>query len=405
MKVSVRKLWPAIVAIAVVGAVVYAFLPAPVTVDIAPVTRGQLQVTVNHEGKTRIKEKYVVSSPLPGRVLRVDMHPGDPVVAGKTMLTAIQPTDPTLLDVRARAEAEARVKAAEAGQKRALAVLDREKQAHQLARHEFDRAAQLLPTRAISKQDYENLEHREHIAQEALRAAQFGAAVAEFELEQARAALLRTQPRDDADADAWRFDIRSPISGKVLRVFQESAAVVTPGTRLLELGDDLDLECEIDVLSTDAVKIRPGAKVWLEHWGGDHPLLGRVRVIEPAAFTKVSSLGVEEQRVWVIVDFDDPLARRPTLGDGYRVEARIVVWEGENVLKAPAGALFRSADGWAVYVAENGKARLRPVNASKSNGLETEVLDGLREWERVVIHPIDRVRDGVSIASRVEPRN
>lgn len=400
MKISIRKWWPFVIGLTIMGAIVYAFLPTPVEVDVASVIRGLLRVTVDHEGKTRIKERYVVCSPLLGRLLRVEIHPGDTVVAGKTVLTAIEPTDPALLDVRARAEAEARVKAAEASRKRALATLEREKEAYAAAKHDYDRAKRLLPSRGVSLEELDRAEHKERTAQEEQRVAQFAVLIAEFELEQARAALLRTQPRNASDPDAWRFDIRSPIHGKVLRVFQESATVVTPGTRLLELGDPADLECEIDVLSTDAVKIVPGATVLLEHWGGEQPLLARVRVVEPAAFMKVSALGVEEQRVWVIADFIDPPAKRKTLGDGYRVEVRIVVWERQNVLKAPAGALFRQDDKWGVFVVESGRARWRPVRVGKSNGLETEVLDGLQEGDVVVLHPGDRIRNGIGVVPR-----
>ena len=193
--------------------------------------------------------------------------------------------------------------------------------------------------------------------------------------------MLRTQPEKGSDLEAWRFEIRSPINGKVLRVFQESATVATPGMRLVELGDPADLECEIDVLSADAARIAPGAKVLVEHWGGGQTLLGRVRVVEPAAFTKISALGVEEQRVWVIADFIDPLDNRKSLGDGYRVEARIVIWEGTNVLKAPAGALFRHNDGWAVFKEARRRAVLVPVSVGLTNGLETEILEGLVEGD------------------------
>ncbi len=400
MKISVRKLWPVGVGLVVLAAIVYAFLPTPADVDVAAVTRGLLRVTVDHEGKTRIKERYAVAAPLAGRLLRVELHPGDVITAGKTLLATIEPTDPALLDVRARAEAEARVRAAEAARKRAQAALSREQQAYEQAQHDYDRARQLLASRAISQEEFDRVEHRERLTQAELRVTEFAASIADFELEQARAALLRTQPRESADPDAWRFDIRAPINGKVLRVFQESAIVVTPGTRLLEVGDPTDLECEIDVLSTDAVKVAPGARVFLEHWGGGQPLLAQVRVVEPAAFLKISALGVEEQRVWVIADFLDPPAKRLRLGDGYRVEARIVVWEGADVLQVPAGALFRYQEDWAVFVLDNGRARLQPVRVGQNNGLEAEVLDGLQENDTVILHPGDRIRDRIWVVPR-----
>jgi HlyD family secretion protein len=397
---SPRRLFLYAVALAVAAFLVYAFRPKPVDVDVAAVTRGALQVTVDEDGRTRIKERYVVSAPLAGRQARITLRPGDPVTAGQSPLTVIEPSDPALLDERSRAEAEARVKATESGTKRAQAALDQARVAHDYAKAELARAQPLVGTSGVSRQAFEDLQLKERLTAERLREAQFALQIANFELEQAQSALIRTRPRSPGDEATWRFEIRSPISGRVLRVFQESSTVVTPGTRLLELGDPSDLEVEIDVLSADAVRVKPGAKVRFEHWGGGEPLWGRVRLVEPAAFLKVSALGVEEQRVWVIADFTDPYEKRKALGDAYRVEARIVVWEGENVLKVPAGALFRQGDRWAVYVLENGKARLRHVRTGQSNGLETEVHDGLSANERVVVHPSDKIQDGVAVQSR-----
>jgi HlyD family secretion protein len=383
-----------------VGVLIYAFLPGPVAVDLAPVSHGLLRVTVDEDGKTRIKERYLVSAPLAGRLLRVELHPGDEVKAGTTVVAILDPTDPALLDVRALAEAEARVKAAETSQVLALAKVDLGSDALELAGHDFERAKTLLATKGGTREDFDRAEHKERMARLDLKAAKLAAQVAAFELDLARAALIRTRPPTSGKADANRLEIRSPIDGTVLRVFQESATVVAPGTRLLEVGDPADLEVEIDVLSSDAVKVAPGAKVLLEQWGSSGPLLARVRLVEPAAFLKVSALGVEEQRVNVIADLVDPLEKRKRLGDAFRVEARIVVWEGDKVLKVPAGALFRHGDGWAVFVALKGRAQLRPVQAGHGNGLETEILQGLQESDQVIIHPSDKVKDGVAILSR-----
>jgi HlyD family secretion protein len=400
VKAWLRKIWLIAGAGAVLALLVYAFWPQPVDADLAAVTRGRLRVTVDEDGRTRIKERYDVSSPLAGRLLRINLDPGDPVSANDTNLAVIEPTDPTLLDARSRAEAEARVKAADAGQKRAQANLKRDNQALDLAKRDLARARQLVVGRSISVEAMEDIEHKERMAAEDVRASQFAVQIADFELEQAQAALLRTRPRSSGEEESWRFTIRSPISGKVLRTYQESATIVTPGTKLLQLGDATDLEVEIDVLSQDGVKVQPGARVFFEHWGGAEPLEGRVRLVEPAAFTKISALGVEEQRVWVIVDLVTPPEERPTLGDAYRVEARIVVWEGDDVLKVPAGALFRHADGWAVYRDVDGKARLTAVTVGHTNGLETQILDGLKEGDQVVVHPSDMIRDGVALAAR-----
>ncbi len=400
MKLSKQNLLLILVGVAVLGLLVWAFLPGAIDVDLGRVERGDLLVTVDHEGKTRVRERYVVSSPLTGRLLRIELHPGDPVTAGKTHLAVIEPADPALLDIRTRAQAEARVEAARAARKQAAANLERARTLAAQAQAELRRARQLLHGRSISPQEHEQILHREQATASEARAAQFALRIADFELEQARAALIHTRPRSPGEVEPVRFDILAPVSGVVLRVFQESATVVSPGTRLLEVGDAIDLECEIDVLSTDAVKVQPGQRVILEHWGGPTPLQGRVRVREPSAFTKVSALGVEEQRVNIIIDLLDPPARRPTLGDGYRVEARIVVWEGRDVLEVPAGALFRRGAGWAVFRVERGRAVPRPVTIGQNNGLKAEVLDGLEEEDRVVLHPSDRVTAGVRVTPR-----
>jgi HlyD family secretion protein len=381
-----KLLWPMVVALGVVGLIIYAFLPVRVEVDTARVERGSLQVTVDREGKTRVRERYVVSAPLAGRVQRLELHPGDRVEEGKTVLAVIEPGDPSLLDPRARAEAEARVRAAGEASKLAGTNL-------QQARTEAERARRLGVGRSISQEELDRAEHKE-------RAATFALRIAEYELELARAAFQRTQPRSPGENGSSRLEIRSPITGCILEVYQESSRTVPVGMELLKVGDTAELESVIDVLSTDAVKIAKGAKVYLEHWGGERPLLGRVRLVEPGAFMKVSALGVEEQRVNVLVDFAEPRAKWEALGDAYRVEARIVIWESENVLKAPAGAFFRSDAGWAVFRNAGGMARLTAVRMGRNNGLETQILDGLDEGDVVILHPSDRIRDGVAVTSR-----
>jgi HlyD family secretion protein len=400
MSAWLRKLLLAAVGVAALALVVYAFLPKPVDVDVATVRRGPLQVTVDREGKTRIRERYVVSAPLTGRLQRVELEPGDPVAAGRTIVASLEPPDPTFLDERTRAQAEARVKAATATKKQAGPNLERARAAHNFARTELERATRMRSDRTLSPQEHEAAIHRERVALEELKSAQFGVQIADFELELAEAALLRTKPRSPGEAENGRFDIRSPIDGRVLRVLQESATVVNAGASLLELGDPNDLEIEIDVLSSDAVKVRPGAKVRLEHWGGDEPLPARVRLVEPAAFTKVSALGVEEQRVWVIADFDGPPEQRKTLGHAYRVEARIVVWEAEDLLLAPAGAFFRRGDDQAVYLVVGGRVEERVVRVGRSNGIDRQILGGLAEGDVVVVHPSDKVLPGVAVVPR-----
>ena len=391
-----RRIVPVAAAVAVVAAIVWALLPKPVAVDVTPVTRGAVVVTVDEDGRTRVKERYVVSSPLAGRLRRIELDPGDPVAAGTTLLAVIEPSDPTLLDPRARAEAEARVRAAESAVGRAEALLGGARAANDLAAAELGRAKRLFETEILSRQELDQAEERARVAADEVRAADFAREVARFELEQARAALGRGTPdlRDGA------FEIHAPVDGRVLRVFEESAVVVGAGTPLVEVGDPAELEVEIDVLSSDAVRVVPGARVSLEHWGGGAPLRGRVRRIEPGAFTKISALGVEEQRVNVIVDLEDPPGERERLGDGFRVEARIVVAEADDVLKVASGALFREDDRWALFRVENGHARLVPVGTGLRGEAEVQVTEGVSEGDSVVLHPSDRVADGVAVTRR-----
>ncbi len=396
-----RRAGPAAVALLVLAGIAWGLRPRPLEVDLAGVTRGPMRVTVDEEGKTRIRERYVVSAPLAGSLMRIQLKAGSPVIAGQTVLAVLEPGDPAFLNAREKAEAEARVKAADAASQLADARVAAARKEHELAAGNLARIRQAHTAGAVSAEDLHIAEVREQVRSEELRAAQFAVRVTTFELELAKAALVRSEPKSALPPEDRRLEIRPPVEGKVLRVFQESAAVVAPGTRLLELGDPTDLEMVIEVLSTDAVKIVPGNRVVVERWGGDEPLSGRVRLVEPAAILKVSALGVEEQRVNVIADFTDPLEKRKTLGDAYRVEARVVVWEADDVVKVPAGALFRGpGGGWAVFAVRGGRARVTPVELGRTNGIESEVRAGLTPEDRVVLHPSDRVMDGSRVTGR-----
>lgn len=417
------KLFVLVVALALVGGLIYAFFPVPVEADLVAIGRGTLRVTVDEDGKTRIREKYVVSAPLNGRILRISMNPGDEVVAGKTLLTMIEPRDPELLDARSVAQAEARVKAADAALRRAAPELESARHQLGFAEEEFARKRGAREQNAISESELDEAEYTFRQRSEAFRSAKLAQEIAQFELQQAEAALIRSKPRvaeetvpasngnsdgngsgDEtmpaSSGNGWNLPIYSPIDGHVLRVLQESAAVVTPGTPLVELGDPRDLEVEIDVLSRDAVKINPGDLVLLEHWGGTRPLQGRVRVVEPSGFTKISTLGVEEQRVYVIADLTDPPEERRSLGDGFRVEARVVIDEARDVLKVPTSALFRAGQQSAVFQVVDGVVRQQPVKIGRQNGLEAEILEGLQAGDNVVLHPSDRIEPGVKVRQR-----
>jgi HlyD family secretion protein len=393
-----RTLLLLLLAGAIGAALLYALWPKPVPVEWARASRGPMRVTVDEDGNTRIRERYLVSAPLAGRLARITLEEGDAVAAGETVVAAIDPTDPTLLDPRARAEAEARVRAAEAALEQAGAAVIRANAALELAQTESERLREASAQSAVAPLELDRAEATESIRLEEAREAEFAREMARFELELARAAMVRGED-GESEAD-WRFEIRAPVDGSVLRVLQESAAVVVPGTPLIEIGDPTDLELVVDVLSCDAVALRPGAAASLEQWGGGAPLAGRVRLVEPAAFTKISALGVEEQRVNVIIDFVDPPAAREGLGDGYRIEARITVWDQSDVLTIPTGALFRQPDSWAVYAVVEGRAQLRPVEIGHRNGAQAEVLAGLQPDGAVVVYPSDRVRHGVRVVER-----
>ncbi len=401
MKKWLRRLVPIAVALVVAAAIVYGFWPRPVEVDLGEVTSGPMQVTVNEEGKTRIRERYVVSAPLAGSLLRVQLKAGNAVKADRTILAILEPSDPAFLNPRERAESEARVKSAEASVEEAGARLAAAKKEHDLAVVNLKRITESRRQGVASQEEFDAARIREQVRSEEVRAAEFAERFAQFQLRLNRAALIRTNPKSALPPEEARLEITAPVHGKVLRDFQERAAVVTPATKVLEIGDPTDLEMVIDVLSTDAVKVKPGDPVIVERWGGEHPLHGRVRLVEPAAFLKVSALGVEEQRVIIIADFTDALEKRHELGDEYRIEARIIVWEESSVVRVPSGALFRSASGdWAVFAVRNGRAALTAVKVGRSNGIETQILEGLSPGDRVVLHPSDRVTNGVEVVGR-----
>jgi HlyD family secretion protein len=382
-----RRWVPYAGAVLLLGLIVGGLWPQPVPVELAAATIGTLRATVNEEGKTRIKQRYTVSAPVGGQLRRIPFKAGAEVRAGQTVVAVIDPLSPTLLDERARTLAAAR-------RDTAAANLEKASAAHTFAASELKRFDKLYAEKTVSIQELEAAQMREvSTAREK--------AAAEGALRQAEAELAEFARASDGGTGSARppREIKAPASGRVLRVFEENSRVVAAGTPLLEIGDPADLEVVVEVLSRDGAAIAPGTKVELEQWGGGEPLLGRVRLVEPAAFTKISALGVEEQRVNVIADLVTPPEKRAGLGDNFRVEARIVVWEAAHALKVPAGALFRQGEQWAAFVVAGGRAHLRPVKAGRSSGTETQVLEGLKEGEQVILYPGSRVRDG----QRVKP--
>jgi HlyD family secretion protein len=356
-----------------------ALWPKAIPVETARVEEGAVRATVNEEGKTRIRHRYLVSAPVTGQLRRIPFKEGLPVKAGETVLAVIDPIQPAPLDPRARAQAQARRETAAANLEKASANLG-------FAQSELRRNEELFKSKAVSVQVLEASQLQEISARKEVDAA-------ESSLRQIEAEVAEFAAPGAPSFERVPYELRSPVSGRVLRLFEESARVVTVGMPLVEVGDPLDLEVVIEVLSRDGAAIPPGAKVEFDQWGGAKPLLGKVRLTEPSAFTKISALGVEEQRVNVIADLVTPPDERPTVGDNYRVEAHVIVWEAENTLKVPVGALFRQGEDWATFVVEAGVARVRRVKAGRTSGVETQITEGLKKGEEVILYPGNRVKD------------
>jgi HlyD family secretion protein len=388
-----RRRLPIIGGVLLVALIVVGLWPRPAAVEVASLSRGPLIVTVDEEGMTRVKNRYVISAPVSGQLRRIDWKAGAMVEAGETVMAVLEGTGADFLDARSQALAEARVRAAEAARDAATAQRDRAAAAAKMYAADFERTRVLREQNVLSAQEFDTAKMRAEVAAQDVRAANFSLKVAGYEFQQAQAFLARGREGDGAGM----LVIRSPVSGQILRVFQESARVVPAGFPLMEVGDPADLELRIEVLSRDGVGIEPGARVMLEQWGGAEPLNARVRLVEPSAFTKISALGVEEQRVYVVADFTDPVERRRTLGDNYRVEARIVIWETRNALRSPTGALFQRQGEWRAFTVEQNRARERKVTVGRSNGVQTEVVDGLAEDALVVVYPGETVGDGARV--------
>jgi HlyD family secretion protein len=386
------------VILVVVGATIYGFLPKAVEVDLVAVSRGPLQVTIEEEGRTRLKERFVVSAPTAGYMRRIDAKVGDPVRKGQT-LVALEPLRSQPLDPRSLAEAEATVFAAQAGLD---AAIEKERAAAADADYmekRLERIANLYSKRYVAQDQFDQTESEAKRARAVQFSAKAAVDVSRSELDRAKIVLKNFPPGGIAEKVNTVY-VSSPVSGAVIKIYRESEGAVNVGEPLLEIGDSKNLEVRIELLSSDAVRIKKGGAVLFKRWGGEGTLTGTVRIVEPAGFTKVSSLGVEEQRVLVIVDITSPPETWRLLGDGYRLEAYFVVWEGKDILQIPASGLFRSGDEWAVFVEDNGKARQRTLEIGHRNGLTAEIISGLQEKERVVAHPDDSIKNGTPIQLR-----
>lgn len=388
----------ALLVIAVTVAVVVALRDPPVNIEIGRAERGAIVVTIDDLGETRVSDLYVVSAPITGQLLRVPLKPGAKIVPRSTVLARIQPVEPSPLDARAYAQATAEIRSLQAQLAAAQSRVSEARAEQVLAEREFGRASELADRGFVSRANVDRARAARDRSRAAVAEARQSVAATSQSLEAARAALLVAGTKAEG---AGAVDVTSPVAGFVLRVPQESARVVVAGTPLVELGDPEELETVTDLLSADAVRVKPGADVLIEDWGGDRPLKGRVRLVEPFGFTKISALGVEEQRVNVVIDFVEPREAWRRLGHGYRATVRIVTSAAPDVLKVPISALFRTGRAWTVFVIdESGKARLKPVKVGRMNDEEAEIAEGLSIGDRVILHPSDRVDDGVRVRQR-----
>lgn len=389
-----------ILALLIAAGVAYAVAPRPVLVDVIIARHAPMVVTVDEEAYTRVHDVFALSAPVAGHIKRIDIHVGDAVTAKETIVASIEPTDPQFLDPRSESQARAGVQAAESALTLAGAKVDEAIAEREYAEIEYNRARELIGKGTITKREFDAAKRAFRTTSAALATSQAAVQMRSFELEQAKALLLSPAQTHAANKSCACVDVASPISGQILKIFNPSERVVSAGDPLVEIGDPSDLEVVADYLSTDAVRIEAGQKVSIRNWGGEAPLEGNVRTVEPRGFTKVSALGIEEQRVNVIIDFTSPAAEWSKLGHGYQLETQVVLWDSEQVLAIPLTALFRIGDAWSVFISNNGRAEIRTVELGRRNGLVAQVLTGIELGDHVVVHPSDRVLDGIRITAR-----
>jgi HlyD family secretion protein len=398
--ISTKKI-SIVLGVVLLAVIVFLLGPKPMPVDIGKLSRGPLQIVVESEGRTRIRHIYTVTAPVSGRLQRVTLKAGDAVKAGETLLTQIEPSSPEFLDFRTTAQRQAKVSASSAQCELAKADIRRAEAALDYAKADLRRNQALVDKHFVSAQALDQAQLAVRTREAELAVAKKTLAAREAELAMDQAALMPTRLPQGASNIV---NLIAPISGKVLRVLEESETSVSPvslGKPIMEIGDPQDIEVLAEMLSVNAAKIRVGAQAQIVGWGGGKALKGHVRRIEPYGFTKISALGIEEQRVNVLIDFDEPPENWNVMEHGYRVDVQVVVWEGGNILKVPMGALFRDGNEWAAYsIDKDDHAQLRHVSIGHSTSQEAEVLNGLAESDSVILHPNDRLRDGDFVMDR-----
>lgn len=395
-----------IAAIAITGAALaVAFRPRPVMVDMGEAVRKAMMVTIDEEGRTRVRDSYVVSTPVAGLLLRIDMQPGDPVVKGSTIVAHMRPTNPAALDVRTREQARAAVTAAKAALRVAQADLNRALADRDLAASNLERMRRLRETNTVAQAALDMAVREARSADAAVETAQAAIAVREAELDNAEARLIGFDDSGLYNAigapGSDDIPLHAPATGRILRLIQQNETTLPAGAPIMEIGNvDDDLEVVVELLSSDAVQVSTGNRVLIDEWGGGMLLEGKVARVDPFGFTKTSALGVEEQRVITIVELNQPKVGPGSLGHGYRVEARIVIWEEEDVLTVPSNALFRDNDGWAVFAVRDDEAVRTAVEIGRNNGIEAQILKGLEAGDTIILYPAPGLEDGTPVARR-----
>lgn len=388
-----------------IGLFVWGFWPKPILVEVIQAKVAPLTITIEEEGRTRVIDRYVISAPVNGVTCRQQLKVGDSVTQGQILL-GITPLESQVLDPRSRAQAEARLASAESALRAAQEQARAAAATAQLAIIEYNRLQPLADKGLISRDALDKASTAVQTTAATKRSADFTVEVAKYDREAARTTLQYSASNENEPLNSTensheeRVLVRSPINGNILKISRQCEGPVITGEPLLEVGDPTALEVEVDVLSADAVRIAVGMKVTFDHWGGDQPLNGIVRIIEPVGYTKTSALGVEEQRVLIISDFTSPIEMWQRLGDGYRVEASFIIWQQDDVLQIPTSSLFRYQNGWAVFVAKNGYATRREISIGQRNGLTAQVLEGIQVTEKIINHPSDEVEDGIRVAFR-----
>jgi HlyD family secretion protein len=400
-KQSRLLLWSVIAAL-LICTLLLLFWPKSVITDLAQVSKGTLQISISDEGKTRVHDIYVLSAPVTGHLRRIEAEVGDPVLISSTIVAQIEPIDPAFLDPRSEAQAKADIQTAKSALNLSQAEVNQAQAELDFALTEFDRMAELRINNSVSERELDNAERAYKTRRAALATAQAALQMRSYELERTKALLLSPSSTQLEHGNCECMNITAPVSGRILKVLNKSEGVVTAGAPLLEIGDPKDLEIVVELLSFDAVKVEPGQRVVIRNWGGAESLSGRVKHVEPIGFKKVSALGIEEQRVNVIIDLASEFSEWSRLGHGYQVDVDIVIWKKKELLTVPVTALFRDQQEWAIFLANNNTVEKRIIKIGRKNAFRAEVISGMQEDDWFILYPNEQIKDGVKVVSRSE---